>query len=109
MGAISIITGLIKGTVGRALITLIGQKKSGMVSTKGVLKSKTWWGIAAIGLAYFGPMVGIDIPEESWMEVVQHAMAAFGVMWAGYGRNTATTKIGKATERNMVSESFRTR
>ena len=98
MGAISIITGILKGTVGRTLITLIGQNKPGMLPTKGVLTSKTYLGLIVAGLGTLGPVFDIHLSEGQYVEIAEAAMVIIGIVLAGYGRNTATTKIGKATE-----------
>ena len=67
--------------------------KGAVMQTKPFWQSKTMQGLFVMALAAAFPMLGLS--DAEWVEVAGHAVQAVGLLWAGYGRMTAKTKIGK--------------
>ena len=78
------------------IVALIGQSKHPYTPTKGVLTSKTYQGIIVAAMGSLGPVFGFEMVDAEWAQVVNAILVIVGLLWAGYGRNKATMRIGKA-------------
>lgn len=64
--------------------------------TKGLLQSKTFWGVVVMAIAgVLRPIFGIVLPEETQQAIAHDLTVAAGAFLAIWGRIAASAKIDR--------------